>query len=341
MKKFIYYPNLEPPNTEWLKFSILYMEKFESIVPYGRRHLISDEYKKLSNETDLVEMYSPKPSQGDRASIKSIDEAQKFLQSPYQCGLLTNEKNIKKSWEDERNWTYHIFSEKFSYRFVEFCESEKIGRRNKEGCLFLPEQLAFLFMTHLAQEISYERNGSIITDNIEFDNYLNFSRVCDPGIQNICDTGIRNRNNFMKGIIKLLVPKNISEIGFDRLIEFRKRNRKRITAFNNQINILEDSIRNGITEREFINSFNNIYSELKTEIALMGIGIASIPFTAYMLINNPQALSAEYSKEILEALGIFIAGTYRIKRTLSETGEKRLCKKYFTNLKIMSQNGDK
>lgn len=59
MKKFIYYPNLEPPNTEWLKFSILYLEKFESIVPYSRQHLISDDYRKLLNETDLVEMYSP------------------------------------------------------------------------------------------------------------------------------------------------------------------------------------------------------------------------------------------------------------------------------------------
>lgn len=47
------------PNTEWLKFSILYLEKFESIVPFGRQHLISEDYSKLLNETDLVEMYSP------------------------------------------------------------------------------------------------------------------------------------------------------------------------------------------------------------------------------------------------------------------------------------------
>lgn len=323
MKKFIYYPNLEPPNTEWLKFSILYMEKFESIVPYGRQHLISDEYRRLLDETDLVEMYSPEYMQGERASIKSIEEAQKFLRNPYGRGPLMNRVNIERSWRTERNWTYQIFSEKFSYQFGEFCEQEGIGRRNGEG-LILPKELAFIFMTHLAQEISYERNGSVITDNVEFDNYSNFSKVYNPGV--------RNRNKFMKGIINLLVPANISDISFDRLIQFRNQNRERITAFNNQINLLEESIGNGVTERQFVNSFNEIYSELTREIVLMGIGLASIPFAAYMLINNPQALSAEYSKEILGALGIGLAGTYAIKRALFDTRERRLCKKYLTNV---------
>ena len=323
MKKFLYYPNLEPPNTEWLKFSILYLEKFESIVPYGRQHLISDDYRRLSNETDLVELYSPEYMQGERASIKSIEEAQKFLNTPYERSPLMNRINVQRSWKDERNWTYQIFSEKFSHQFGEFCENEQIGRRNGEG-LILPKELAFLFMTHLAKEISYERNGSIITDNIEFDNFSNYSRVFNPEI--------RNRNKFMKGIINLLVPANISEIGFDRLIEFRNQNRERITAFNNQINLLEESIGDGVTEKQFINSFNDIYSDLTQEIVLMGIGLASIPFATYMLISNPQALSAEYSKEILGALGIGIGGTYAVKKALFDTREKRLCKKYLTNV---------
>ncbi len=32
MKRFIYYPDLEPPNTELLKFSILYLEKFAQAI---------------------------------------------------------------------------------------------------------------------------------------------------------------------------------------------------------------------------------------------------------------------------------------------------------------------
>ena len=222
------------------------------------------------------------------------------------------------------HWPFRLcFPEKFSFHFGEYCEDHGIGQRNGEG-LLLPKELAFLFMTHLAKEISHERNGAIITDNVEFDNYSNFSRVHDPRI--------RTRLKFMKGIVNLLVPANLSEIPFDRLIQFRNQNREQIQAFNRQIDLIEESIGNGITEREFIESFNAIYSELTREIVLMGIGLASIPLASYVLINNPEALTAEYSKEILGALGIAIGGTYAVKRALFDTRDRRSCKKYLTNI---------
>lgn len=323
MKKYLYYPNLEPPNTEWLKFATLYLDKFESIVPYGRQHLVSEDYTRLSNETDLVEMYSPHPNQGERASLRAIEEANRYLDEPYRRSFLFNRVNLQRDWRNQDNWNYQIYSEKFSYQFGEYCEDQGVGQRNGEG-LLLPRELAFLFMTHLAKEISHERNGAIITDNVEFDNYSNFSRVHDPRI--------RTRLKFMKGIVNLLVPANLSEIPFDRLIQFRNQNREQIQAFNRQIDIIEESIGNGITEREFIESFNTIYSELTREIVLMGIGLASIPLASYVLINNPDALSAEYSKEILGALGIAIGGTYAVKKALFDTREKRNCKKYLTSI---------
>lgn len=323
MKKYLYYPNFEPPNRAWLKFATLYLEKLESIVPYHRQHLISEDYRRISEETDLVEMYSPEYHQGERASINAIEEAEKFIRQPYRRSQLLNRINVTRDWRNEENWNYQIFAEKFSYQWGEFCEENGIGRRNAEG-LELPRDLAFIFMTHLAKEISFERNGSIITDNIQFDNYSNFSRVLNPRII--------NRNKFIKGIFNLVVPANISEISFPTLIEFRNRNRERIAAFNRQIDNIEESIGEGITEREFVDSFNNIYSELTNEVLQTGIGLASIPFAAYILVNNPTALSAEYSKEILGALGIGIGGTYAVKRALFNTRERRLCKKYLTNL---------
>ena len=323
MKKFLYYPNLEPPNTEWLKLSILYLDKFESIVPYGRQHLISDDYRRLSNESDLVEMYSPHPDQGERASLKAIEEVQKYLEQPYRRSFLFNRINLNRDWRDRNNWSYQIFSEKFSYQFGEYCQDQGIGERNGEG-LILPKELAFLFMSHLAKEISHERDGAIITDNIEFDNYSNFSRIHD--------TRIRTRLKFIKGIVNLLVPANISEIPIDRLIQFRNRNRDLISSFNNQIDNIEDSIGKGITERGFVNSFNNVYSELTREIIMTGIGLASIPLASYVLINNPSALSAEYSKEILGALGIAMGGTYAVKQAFFNTREERSCKKYLANI---------
>ena len=149
MKKLLYYPNLEPPNTEWLKFSILYLEKFESIVPYNRQNLISDDYRRLRDETDLVSLYAPTYNQGERASINAVEQAEKIIRQPYKRSFLFNSVNIYRKWQDENNWNYIIFSEKFSSQWGDYCVKQKVGKLTKQG-LILPKELAFLFMTYLA-----------------------------------------------------------------------------------------------------------------------------------------------------------------------------------------------
>lgn len=323
MKKLIYYPNFEPPNTEWLKFSLLYLDRLESIVPNERQHLISDDYRWLLNETDLLEMYSPSYNESERASIKAVEEALKFIDNPDLRSSLFNRPNILRDWRSQDKWNYNIFSEKFSNSFSDFVLRNQIGKRTEDG-LILPKELAFIFMTYLAQEISTNRNGSIITDNIEFDHFTNYSKVINPSIN--------NRHKFMKGIVNMILPGNLADIPLERLIDFRNKNREKILSFNNQINLFEDSIGKANAERDFINSFNDIYSELAKEILLLGIGIASIPFATYILIQNQNALIAEYIKETLGGIGLGLGGIYTIKRALFDNKEKRQCKKYIANL---------
>lgn len=323
MKKYLYYPSLEPPNTEWLKFAILYLENFESIVPYQRRELVSDDYKKLQNETDLVSMYSPEYDQGYRASLKAIEEVDKFMNTPYERSSLLKKINVTRDWRNPENWNYQIFSEKFSHEWAYYCKNQGIGIKNSNG-LLLPKELAFLFMTYLAKEISHERNGSIITDNIEYDNYTNYQRVQNPAV--------KSQNKFLMNLMKFLIPANISEISIETLIQFRNKNRNRIKAFNRQIDLLETSISSGLSEKEFIEEFNDTYSELIKEVLLLGIGVASIPFAAYILISNPAALTADYAKEVLGAMGIGIGGIFAIKSALYDSQDKRMCKKYLVNV---------
>lgn len=324
MKKYLYYPNFEPPTNNWLKFAILYFEKFESIIPYERENLISDEYRKLKNETDLVDFYSPEYFQGERASIKAIEETETIFENRYLRSPLFNQVNVIRNWQDQSTWNYLIYGEKFSYHWAEFCEQHRIGRRTQNG-LLLPKSLAFLYMTHLAKEISFERNSKIITDNLEFDNYTNFARI-QPTNKNV-------RDKFLKGVINLLVPSNVNDLSLDTLIEFRNANRERITSLNNQITKVEDSIANGLTERQFIDQFNNSLSEFSEQVLLLGVGVASIPFTTYLLINNPEALTAEYSEEILGMLGISFGGYYGVRKGLFDSRENRQCRKYFSNLR--------
>jgi hypothetical protein len=94
MKKLIYYPNFEPPNLTWLKFALLYLDKLESIVPLERQHLISDDYRRLMNETDLVGMYSPSYNETERASVKAVEEGFKFIDKSYLRSSLFNRPKI-------------------------------------------------------------------------------------------------------------------------------------------------------------------------------------------------------------------------------------------------------
>lgn len=323
MKKYIYYPNFEPPSDSWLKFSILYLDRFETIVPYTKQHLLSDNFNQIINETDLIELFSPDYRQGERASIKAIEEVERILERPYRMSLLFDKVNVIRDWRNDASWNYTIYEEKFSYPWSEFCLSNGIGHRTNEG-LLLPEELAFIYMTYLAKEISYDRDASIITDNIKFDNYTSYRKVES--------SNNRVKNNFAKGILDLLVPKNISEINFSTLINFRNKHRDKIAAFNSQLDSMSDKIGNGLTEQQFINGFNDIYSDMKKEILLLGIGLTAIPFAAYMLIHNIETTPNEYIKESLEALGLSFGGIFSIRKAMIDTRERRLCKKYLANL---------
>ena len=321
MRRLIYYPTFEPPDKVWLKFSLLYFEDFEPIVPSYRRHELSRDYQMLIAETDLIKPFSPDYSQGQRASIRTIQETETLFRSGRRFPF--NTVRLKEKWQDPNQWRFLVYEEKFSHEFIQFCQDNSIGKRTKDG-LLLPEELSFIFMTQLAKEIAYDKDAAIITDNIRFDDYTNLSRTHVRRIQ--------MKNQFAKGIINLLVPQNLSEIEFRKLIKFRNSNRRLIQAFNKELENIQDQIGNGLTERAFIESFNNTYSEFSKTILLQGVGIASIPFAAYVLINNPGALAPEYVKEILGGLGMVLGGTYALNKLWIDMKDKRYCKKYLANL---------
>jgi hypothetical protein len=323
MEPLIYYPSLEPPDDTWLKFALIYFEKFRPIVPYSRRHLLSDNFRRICQSTDLIELYEPNYEVGERASLAAKEEAEKMLTlDPERRRLFGQESTIRR-WRDQANWGTQIFHEKFSDNWGNFCLSNKIGIRNDDGIL-LPEELAFLFMTFLAKEVAFEENAAIVTDNVRYDNFTNFTRVINP------TQGARMR--FAQGIINLLIPQNLSQISFKQLIEFRNRNRERIRAFNTELDIVQQRIGQGFTSQNFIDSYNRVYSEFSKEVILQGLGVAAIPFTAYILLENPHATSPEYMKETLGALGVVLVGGYSLNRMFKDNQTRRYCKKYLTNL---------
>lgn len=327
MGPLIYYPSFEPPSSVWLKFALLYIDEFKPIVPHQRRHLISDDFKKVANETDLISLIHPEYNEGYRASISAVEEVEKVFANPHARSYMFNRVNVINEWRNQTKWTYQVYGEKFSHEWLHFCQAQRIGQKNDDGVL-LPESLAFIFMTHLAKEIAFAQSASIITDNTSFDNFTNYSRTANPLYE--------RRTKFAQGIINLLVPKNLIEIPLNRLVDFRNRNRELISAFNIEMDAMQQKISAGYSERDFIDSYNQVYSEISREILSQGLGLATIPFAAYLLLGNPIASSAEYIKEILGALGIVLGAKLTLHRGLRQNETGRYCKKYLTNLQRLN-----
>lgn len=322
MENLVYFPNFEPPNSTWLKFAILYIENFNPIIPRSGRQNLSEDYQRIIGETDLIIPYEPNYDQGDRASIKAIEYFENIDRNPHRFANLFNIPNLARLARD-KDKEFKIYEEKFSMSWEYFCLQNGLGERT-EGGIKVTEELAYIYMSFLAQEIAFEEGKSIITDNHKFDNFLNHQRVI---ARNVITKG-----SFAQGVLGLLVPRNISEIPIQTLIDFRNRNRQKIQAFNNELNNSLNNIQVGVTEREFIDRFNNIYSELTSEILTQGLGVTSIPLATYILMQNITTTSAEYINQIIGALGIVLTAKVAIGTKWKEIANRHDCKRYMTNL---------
>jgi hypothetical protein len=235
---------------------------------------------------------------------------------------LFNYKNLQRTMNDDRN--YLIYSDKFSSDFEYFCIDNNYGTKNDNG-LFVSEELGFIFMQHLAQEISYKTNSSIITDNQKFHNYANYERIATQSL--------KKKIQLAENIIEIKLPQNINEISFDKLISFRNKNIQLIKTFSEHIQKIQQHEINGKTSYGFIKEYNEIYSELICKIAFFGSAGIAIPFSICSAFQDNDISLIEYAKELFSSIG-GVAGTfYSINDVLSKTKEKRAVINYFANLK--------
>jgi hypothetical protein len=323
MTNLVYFPTFEPPTQTWLKFALLYIENFNPIIPRSGRNVLSEDYQRIINETDLITPYEPLYNQGDRASIKAIEYIEKLDRYPHRFANLFNIPNLSRVIRNDDQKNFKIFEEKFSLSWAAFCVENRLGERT-EGGINVTEELAFIFMSFLAEEIAFEEGKSIITDNHKFDNFLNHQRVFARNII--------TRGSFAQGVLGLSVPRNISEIPMQNLIEFRNRNRDKIRAFNVELDNSINNVQAGVSEREFVERFNNIYSELTTEILTQGLGITSIPLATYIMLQNPTIATSEYISQIIGGLGIVLTAKVAISTKWNQISNRHNCKRYLTNL---------
>ena len=323
MENLIYYPGFMPNDSLWLKYALLYLDNFSSIVPRSRRPLISDFHRKVLDETDLVSHHHPDFGEGNQASIKAIQEVEKILQNPILYNDILSTVNILREFRNREEWKYQLFEEKFVHHWVNFCLENKFAERTAHG-LIMSEKLALIYMTLLAKEVAKGRGASPITDVRKLDQYAIHT-----------DTWNVSNNwkvELAKGIIDLQVPK-LERISFDQLIHFRNKNRNLLTEFNAQLENVFNGVSNGVTPESFVDDNKRINAELAREFLNFGTGLTTISLGAWILIENVSAILPEYIEHIAATIGFGLTSGLGFNAAYKKQLPRRYCKKYLVQLK--------
>ncbi len=221
MNKLIYYPGFEIKDENWLKFALLYIDELHPIIPDSGLIHLSKNTKSIINNTDLIKPHVPDYNEGEKASKNALDKFECYLRNPerYTPSIgkqfdsipwLRNRRslNMVEKWRNEAFQTFTLFSEKYSYEFEYYCKKEGIAH-SSNGNLNISEELAYVYMSFLADEIS---------DN------LNLDSITDHYLSNELLISNKRRHDKMKMVqrsIQMEIPRNIQNIELNKIIQLR------------------------------------------------------------------------------------------------------------------------
>ncbi|SUX45156.1 hypothetical protein [Chryseobacterium indoltheticum] len=324
MKRLIYYPTLEPQDINWLKYALIYIDNFSPIIPKSAENKITDVFKSITDNTDLITILKPTYNQGDRASTKTLVELENIQRFPNQYRDKFNVVNIEKTLKDVGNWDYKILKEKFNMDFGDEILKRGLGIQVKEG-IRTSSELGNLFMIFLSEEIAKDEKGNPITDITKYDNLTTYIRSIDINQHDV-------PAHFIRTIIDLSLPKNIQDIPVEKLIEFR--NYSEINELRNKLNIglsnFYKSLENGTDPHQYLKFIEQNSNELAQQILLFFGGLFGVSLAASTIMSNP--LSTESIKEITEGTLMSVEAISAIKSAWSSNGEKRAARKFLTKL---------
>lgn len=221
MKNMLYYPGFETRNENWLKFALLYFDTLRPIIPYtirSERTYLSSAFQRIMDETDLIDPYRPEYEEGSCASILACEEFEKYLQAPALYGTYfgyARSTNYIDKWKNRKYQDCTLFEGKYSETFFDFCIRNKIATTCSEG-INISNDLAFIYMSFLADVISKRHELEMITDEKKYSQFLMNKDLH-------ISKAIQSRTQITKNTIELAMPPNINHVPLERFIELRKR----------------------------------------------------------------------------------------------------------------------
>lgn len=259
MKDLIYYPTFEPQSLNWLKYALIYIDRFSPIIPIAGKKDLSDVFNLVESETDLIRIVEPEGYHGDRATPKAIEKIESIRKDPKLFSNIFKKENIIQTWSDPGNWNEKLYQKKYNDHFEHFCETQGFGIRNDDG-LFLSESLASFYMTFLVDEISFDKQASPITDIPELDELSTSLRIKSVQDDNVI--------NAAKIIINYNLPDNIEKVDLERIIQFRNDSgiSEQRKSFNKTVEDFYASVELNFDPFTYLEKINELNRGLRNEI---------------------------------------------------------------------------
>lgn len=267
MHKLLYYPDFEIQDQNFLKFALLYIDEIRPIIPDCARQTLSDSMHNIIHNTDLINPYAPNYQSGYMASVAAINYLEQ--RNTVEKYSLFRQKNIGL----RHNCT--LYSDKYTFEFENYCLENVFGERCNEGIL-LNEDVAYAYMSILAEIISKETETDMITDNVKYaDATLKFCSRFKPKTI--------DRLSLIQKEIQFYVPYDMRNIPLDEFINLRADSKfeKARKNFAIELNAVLDSYDRNIVDvdlNDFMECKNEMYGlikELFVSCAAVAVGVHS------------------------------------------------------------------
>lgn len=326
MKDLIYYPSFESTNEVWLKFALLYIDKLNPIIPLSGDNHRSELYQKLVDETDLLNIHRPSFNEGYLSTLDAIDIVERIMRDPYRFDMLLGHYNSIRFWENQENWMYKLYEEKYSDEWRRFCIINNFALPI-EGGLLISKELGVLYMTVLANTIADSRKKSPITDYPNIDNLAFFLKTKAPSESEVLSNA--------QSVVKLKLPRNIENTDINDIIKLRNRKnfKKDLIAFHTELDNFYGNIENGNADERFVKTYSNAYNNFTENILSVGIDTFNFSLGAGMLLTSPSYTDSEFFRIVVAAgTGLIVKSGISLKNTWKNTESKRHCRRYLTQI---------
>ncbi|MDK2801354.1 MAG: hypothetical protein PWQ70_2973 [Clostridiales bacterium] len=329
MKRFIYYPDFEVKDETWLKFALLYLEEINPIIPSLGERYLSESFRNLMDSTDLIKPIAPADRQGRDSSLDAIYSMEKVLRCPERFISIFGIRNILEKWQNPENHDTELFMQKYSTDWYDFCIQNRIASPSCEG-MRIPKEVAFIFMSILANTIGEAEGLETITDYKDYDHFSILVRQASPRTAKKID--------LIKSIISLQIPSDLKEIDINKIIKLRNKDsfRKKLRAFHAEVDNYFNNLETTASPKEFIDSLKYNINDLVADVITVGSGAVSVGLGVWSAFNSQNLDMFTQIEKIAEVISFLGTLKVTIACNWKNTRNTRYCRKYLAELTKIS-----